>query len=111
LILVVVLVAVPVLVAALVAVVVPVAAAVLAFALVAVFDSFLLSGDPGGIDSLFGHHEIWKGDAVPVKVDSSAQRRPTARRTLLDEAEVEGALRLFDDAAPKDVAPKEPAKD
>ena len=48
---------------------------------------------------------------MPVKVDSSAQRRPTARRTLLDEAEVEGALRLFDDAAPKDVAPKEPAKD
>jgi hypothetical protein len=78
---------------------------------VAVPDPPLPPGDPGGIDSLFGHHEIWKGDAAPVKVDSAAQKRPATRRTLLDEAEVEGALRLFDEVAAKDPAPKEPAED
>ena len=78
---------------------------------VAVPDPPLPPGDPGGIDSLFGHHEIWKGDAAPVKVDSAAQKRPATRWTLLDEAEVEGALRLFDEVAAKDPAPKEPAED
>jgi C4-dicarboxylate-specific signal transduction histidine kinase len=64
--------------------------------------------DQGGIDSLFNSHELWKGVAMPTKVETPAAKRPTARRTLLDEAEVEGALKLFDDAASQDPAPKEP---
>jgi len=67
----------------------------------------IAGADQGGIDSLFNSHELWKGTPMPAKVETPTAKRPTARRTLLDEAEVEGALRLFDDAASKDPAPKE----
>lgn len=56
-----------------------------------------------GLDALFHANEMWKGISRPVKVDPSiGAKRAGSRRSLLDEAAVEGALRLFDDV---DAAP------
>ena len=63
-----------------------------------------------GLDALFHANEMWKGIAKPVKVDPPpASRRAASRRSLLDEAEVEGALRLFDDVAADEPPAEEPA--
>jgi hypothetical protein len=56
--------------------------------------------DGAGLDAIFHANEMWKGVPQPAKVEPPlAAKRATARRTLLDEAEVEGALKLFDDVA------------
>jgi GAF domain-containing protein len=65
-----------------------------------------------GLDALFHANEMWKGDSKPVKVDPQvAARRAASRRSLLDEAQVEGALRLFDEITvdSEEPPPEEPA--
>jgi hypothetical protein len=63
-----------------------------------------------GLDALFHANEMWKGISRPVKVDPSiAAKRAASRRSLLDEAQVEGALRLFDDVDAAPDADEQPA--
>ena len=54
--------------------------------------------DGSGLDAIFHSNEMWKGIPQPARVEPPlAAKRASTRRSLLDEAEVEGALRLFDD--------------
>jgi hypothetical protein len=62
--------------------------------------------DGSGLDAIFHANEMWKGVPQPAKVEPPlAAKRASSRRSLLDEAEVEGALRLFDDVAASDETP------
>jgi hypothetical protein len=65
--------------------------------------------DGAGLNDLFGASEMWRGTSAPTpapKRSPDAPRHET-RRTLLEQSEVEGALKMFDEVEEAGAPPKE----
>ncbi len=61
--------------------------------------SLAVASDRAGLDDLFAPGEMWQG-GQPKAAPKRAAGARAARTTLLDRAELEGALKLFDEGVP-----------